>query len=178
MKAAITVELNGSTFALDEGAFVALRSYLERAAARLKGHPDQAEVLAGLERSIAAKLARGPGAHGALLDATTMSAALKEVGRVEGPELGVPDPGPSASGYGRRPRRLYRLRDGQQIAGVCTGLSAFSEVDVGMIRFIFILATLFSGGLLLVGYVILMFVMPLARTDAEITEARGGLPAS
>jgi hypothetical protein len=40
-----------------------------------------------------------------------------------------------------------------------------------------LLGALFSGGVLLVGYVAMMFVMPLARTEAEIAEARGGLPA-
>jgi phage shock protein C len=210
MKAAVTIELDGSTFVLDEGAFHALRSYLDRAAARLANHPDKAEVLAGLEGSIAEKLGEGPAAQGVPLDRDEMLAALKLVGRVDGPELGEsgaaasrnsarPEasagPRPSA-GFGAargssgpaaavdprgprnpRQRRLYRLKEGQQIAGVCMGLSAFSEVDVGMIRFLFLIGALFSGGVLLVGYVVLMFVMPLARTEAEIAEARGGLPA-
>ena len=206
MKAAITVELDGSTFVLDQGAYDALRSYLDRAAARLGNHPDRNDVLAGLEHSIAAKLARGPAAEGAPVDEDEMRAALKEVGRVDGPELGGAGPAPnraagatdrgargpetgptreSAAGpsFGRaeagpRKRRLYRLRDGQHIAGVCAGLAAFSEVDVGMIRFLFLIGTMFSGGVLLLGYVVLMFVMPLARTEAEVAEAHGGLPAS
>ena len=207
MKAAITVELDGSTFVLDQGAYDALRSYLDRAAARLGNHPDRADVLAGLERSIAAKLARGPAGEGAPLDEGEMRAALKEVGRVDGPELGGAEPasgratGPKnraarwtgAAARGRNPRpglrsdaptprprkrRLYRLRDGQHIAGVCAGLAAFSEVDVGLIRFLFLIGTMFSGGVLLVGYVVLMFVMPIARTEAEVAEAHGGLPAS
>jgi len=206
MKAAITVELDGSTFVLDQGAYDALRSYLDRAAARLGNHPDRNDVLAGLEHSIAAKLAQGPAAEGAPLDEGEMRAALKEVGRVDGPELGGAEPasngaagardrgarGPetgrtreSAAGpsFGRaeagpRKRRLYRLRDGQHIAGVCAGLAAFSEVDVGLIRFLFLIGTMFSGGMLLLGYVVLMFVMPIARTEAEVAEAHGGLPAS
>jgi phage shock protein PspC (stress-responsive transcriptional regulator) len=239
MKAAITVELDGATFVLDEGAYQALRSYLDRGAARLRNHPDRAEVIAGLERSIGAELARGPGAQGMSLDHAEMLAALKEVGRVDGPELGEPgaspaaapagagfgtgfaagfgagpgpgpgpgrapasgpganvgaragadrgpgrgpgsgpDPGRTATGARPRTRRLYRLREGQHIAGVCAGLAAFSEVDVGIIRFLFLLGALFSGGMLLLVYVVLMFVMPVARTEAEVAEARGGLPAS
>jgi phage shock protein C len=215
MKAAVTVELDGATFVLDEGAFHALRSYLDRAAARLANHPDKAEVLAGLESSIAEKLGEGPAAQGAPLDRDEMLAGLKLVGRVDGPELAesgaepkrsaehgasagarsasrgagfgagpsscrpAGSTGPSGAHASARPRarRLYRLREGQQIAGVCTGLSAFSEIDVGMIRLLFLLGALFSGGVLLVGYVAMMFVMPLARTEAEIAEARGGLPA-
>ncbi len=249
MKAAVTVELDGVTFVLDEGAFLAVRSYLDRAAARLAKHPDRVEVLAGLEGSIAEKLGQGPAAQGVPVDRDEMVAALALVGRVDGPELaeggpeapserastgpegsskagafaGVgpertegfgagrsapgadararpssrrgpgPRPGlgagpePSAAPGGpsdswaharpRAPRRLYRLKEGQQVAGVCKGLSAFSEVDVSLIRVLFLLGLFFSGGVLLAGYVVLMFVMPLARTEHEIAAARGGLPA-
>jgi phage shock protein PspC (stress-responsive transcriptional regulator) len=256
MKAAVTVELDGATFVLDEGAFHALRSYLDRAAARLARHPDRVEVLAGLEGSIAEKLGEGPAGQGVPVDRDDMVAALALVGRVDGPELAEggaeassesaagsaassnadasakagasagfgsefgagfgagrggaaagararpgagpePDPRPAprarpgprsgaaagraadwrAYARARSPRRLYRLRNGQQVAGVCKGLSAFSEIDVGMIRFLFLLGIVFSGGALLLGYVVLMFAMPLARTEAEIAEARGGLPA-
>ena len=71
-------------------------------------------------------------------------------------------------------RRLYRLREGQQIAGVCAGLAAFAEVDVGIVRLIFILGAVFSGGVVAVAYVVLMFVMPIAHTEPEIADARGG----
>jgi phage shock protein C len=204
MKAAVTVELDGSTFVLDAGAYQALLSYLDRASARLANHPDRDDVLLGLERSIAAKLARGPAAEGMPLDEGEMRAALREVGRVDGPELGADDAdvraassrggasgavaapragaagatgstGASAGGPGSaRVRRLYRLKEGQQIAGVCAGLAAFAEIDVSLIRVLFLIGALFSGGVLLVGYVVLAFLMPIARTEVEIAEARGG----
>jgi phage shock protein C len=178
MKTAISVELDGSTFALDERAYQALRSYLERAGVRLGAHPDRADVLAGLERSIAAKLKqRAAEQGGAALDEAAMLAALKEVGRVDGPALDDSAASGSAGGHGeRRTRRLYRLREGQQFAGVCTGLAAYADVDVGVIRLIFILATVFSGGMLALVYVLLVFVMPIAPTDVENAGTHGGTP--
>jgi phage shock protein PspC (stress-responsive transcriptional regulator) len=176
MKSAISVELDGATFALDERAFAALRSYLERAGARLGAHPDRAEVVAGLERSIASKL-RQRAQSAATIDETAMLAALKDVGRVDGPALDDSATRDSLRDDGeRRARKLYRLREGQQFAGVCTGLAAFAAVDVGVIRLIVILATVFSGGMLALVYVLLVFVMPIAHTDAEIAEAHGGFP--
>ena len=44
-----------------------------------------------------------------------------------------------------------------------------------MIRLIFIPAGVFSGGVAILVYVILAFVMPIALTDDEITEAHGGM---
>jgi len=177
MNTTITVELGGKRFTLDEPAYRALRSYLDRASARLGGHPDRLEVVAGLERSIAAKLERRAPAGG-VCDEAVLAAALGEVGRVDGPDLGRPEddePGLSTASYDTRPRtrRLYRLRDGK-IAGVCAGLAAFAEIDVGIVRLLFIIAALFSFGLLLAVYVVLMFVLPVAHTDEEIAAAHGG----
>jgi phage shock protein PspC (stress-responsive transcriptional regulator) len=174
MKAAISIELDGTTFALDEGAFLALRSYLDRAAARLGRHPDRDDVIAGLERSIAAKLAHRARPKQGAIDRAAMIAALKDVGRVDGPSLDETAASASAPFGHFASRRLYRLRDGQQIAGVCAGLAAFAEVDVGIVRLIFILGAVCSGGVLAAVYVLLMFVMPIAHTEAEIADARGG----
>ena len=174
MKAAISIELDGTSFALDEGAFLALRSYLDRAAGRLGRHPDRDEVLAGLERSIAAKLANRASSKEGAIDRVAMIDALKEVGRVDGPSLDETAASASAPFGHFASRRLYRLREGQQIAGVCAGLAAFAEVDVGIVRLIFILGAVFSGGVLAAAYVILMFVMPIAHTEPEIADARGG----
>ena len=159
-------------------------------------------MLAGLEHSIAAKLARGPAAEArrsTKIDArgpegsgplrrsgarrrraaTNRAAGARDRG-ARGPETGPTWESAAGPSFGHaeagpRKRRLYRLRDGQHIAGVCAGLAAFSEVDVGLIRFLFLIGTMFSGGMLLLGYVVLMFVMPIARTEAEVAEAHGGL---
>jgi phage shock protein PspC (stress-responsive transcriptional regulator) len=175
MNTTITIELGGKRFTLDERAYDALRGYLDRAAARLGNHPDRAEALAGLERSIAAKLERRT-PDGGVCDEATLAVALKEVGRVEGPDLGEPEgtPEPQATGEPWRTRRLYRLRDDQKIAGVCAGLAAFAEIDANIVRLLFVVGAFFSFGLLLAAYIVLMFVMPIAHTDDEIAAAHGG----
>lgn len=173
MKSAISVELDGTLFTCDERAHAALRSYLDRAGERLGAHPDRADVVAGLERSIAAKLReRAQGA--ATIDEAAMLGALKAVGRVDGPALH--DSAASADGaYGeRRTRKLYRLREGSWFAGVCMGIAAYFGVDAVVVRLVFILTAIFSGGIAIFVYLVLMFVMPIALSDAETGEARGG----
>ena len=173
MRTSITVDLDGVSFALEESAWHALRSYLDRAAARLGNHPDKVEVLAGLERSIAAKLARGVGDRAVPVSGPEMAAALRDVGRVDGPQLGPSTESSPPNSDWQHPRRLYRLVEGQQIAGVCMGLAAFADIDVGLVRLIFILLAVFSGGVAVLGYVIMMFLIPVARTPEEVAAARG-----
>jgi len=200
MKTAITVELGDAAYSLAEDAFLALHAYLDRAAERLGEHPDRSEVLAGLERSIGAKLARD-GARSTPFSAAEMAAALKEVGKVDGPRLGPareagPEPAPHDTpelrdvslelrddGRGfrhddawARPRRLYRLDDDKKIAGVCAGLAAYANVDVGLVRAIVIIAAIFTGFFIIVAaYVALMLIVPVARTSTEIAAAHGAL---
>ena len=42
-------------------------------------------------------------------------------------------------------KRLYRIRDGRIVAGVCAGLAAYFGVDPTLVRLAFGLLTLFGG---------------------------------
>jgi phage shock protein C len=56
-------------------------------------------------------------------------------------------------------KRLYRLRDGRVVAGVCAGLAAYLGVDPTLVRLAFALLTIFGGaGVLL--YLCAWIVMP------------------
>ncbi len=58
-----------------------------------------------------------------------------------------------------QPRRLTRVREGKMLAGVCTGLARYLDVDPVLIRLGFVAATVLSGvGLVL--YVACWVVMP------------------
>ncbi len=72
---------------------------------------------------------------------------------------GTADPAPT------RTRRLLRITQGQQMAGVCTGLAAYAEVRVDWVRTFFVLATVFSAGLFGLVYVALVFIMPVAHAS-------------
>jgi phage shock protein PspC (stress-responsive transcriptional regulator) len=56
-------------------------------------------------------------------------------------------------------RKLYRDEYHRKIAGVCAGLAEYFNVDVAIVRVIFVLALIFHGGGLLV-YIIFWIVLP------------------
>jgi phage shock protein C len=59
------------------------------------------------------------------------------------------------------PRRLYRSRD-RMLAGVAGGMAEYLDIDPTVSRILWILVTIFSGGLALIAYVILALVIPQA----------------
>jgi len=56
-------------------------------------------------------------------------------------------------------KRLVRPREGRKIAGVCLGVSEYFDLDVSLIRLVWVLAVVF-GGTGLLAYIIAWIVMP------------------
>ena len=70
-------------------------------------------------------------------------------------------------------KRLYRLKDGRVVAGVCAGLAASVGIDVTLIRLGFALLTVFGGlGVLL--YLGLWIVVPDETDGVSIGESFAG----
>ena len=73
-------------------------------------------------------------------------------------------------------RKFYRDVDSKRIAGVCSGLALYLNIDVTLVRIIFLVALICgSAGLWI--YIVLWIVAPEARTAAEKCELRG-IPAT
>ena len=62
-------------------------------------------------------------------------------------------------------KKLYRLPASGKVAGVCAGLAEYFEMDVTLLRIIFVVFALASGGFGVLVYLILAIAMPV--TDAK-----------
>lgn len=147
-------------FKLDEEAYDHLARYLDRAAAGLQDDPDHEEVIGDLERSIGDKLVARLGSEDRVVSAGDIDAVLEAVGAVETGDDGPPEPRPAPP----RQRRLRRIREGQQLAGVCNGLADYAELRVDWVRTFFVLGTLVTAGLFGLVYVALAFILPVDAT--------------
>lgn len=181
MNRVVTINLNGNAYQLDEGAFDALRAYLDRAEARLASNPDRAEIIADLEQAIAEKCNHHLGPNKNVVSAAEIAQVLVEMGPVETPadEGAAPDAAEAggasvAAGAdtGVR-RRLYRIREGAMISGVCNGLAAFFSIDVTVMRIIFVALAVLTSGAWIIAYVVMIFVIPRADTGEEHAAAHG-----
>jgi phage shock protein C len=57
-------------------------------------------------------------------------------------------------------KKLYRSRTNRMISGVCGGLGEYANVDPTLIRLLFAAGAVFSGGALLLVYLVMIFVVP------------------
>jgi phage shock protein PspC (stress-responsive transcriptional regulator) len=181
MNTVIIVNLNGNAFHLEEPGYHSLRDYLERAQAQLKDNPDRTEIMADLEQAIADKCAHFLLPHKNVLSAAEIDDVLRQMGPVqtdsEQPsQNSAANDQPRAQASGRdpaAPKRLYQIREGAMLSGVCTGIAAYFNVDVTIVRIVFVLLTLLTGGLWILAYIVMMLVIPFANTGEEHAAATG-----
>ncbi len=182
MNTVIIINLNGNAFHLEEPGFASLRAYLERAQAQLKDNPDKTEIMADLEQAIADKCAHFLRPHKNVIAAAEIDEVLKEMGPVQsdsGADAGATASTPpneeakSSGAAASAPKRLYQIREGAMLSGVCTGLAAYLNVDVTIVRIAFVLLTLLTTGVWILVYLGMMLVVPFANTGEEHAAAAG-----
>jgi phage shock protein PspC (stress-responsive transcriptional regulator) len=181
MEKVVTINLGGNPYQLDEPAYAALRAYLESAAHALRNNPDKDEIVADLESAIAQKADGYLGPGKSVVGEADMARILSEMGAIEDeggedgaapagdPKEDVASSAGASQSHGRR--KLYRLPDGAMIAGVCNGLGAYFSLDPAIVRLLFIIAAIVTQGVAIIGYVVLMFVMPAPVTPEEWAKA-------
>ncbi|HWY31829.1 MAG TPA: PspC domain-containing protein [Candidatus Acidoferrum sp.] len=188
MNKVITINLGGNAYQLEEGGYDALRVYLETATARLAGNPDRDEILSDIERAIADKFRALLARQKTVVEAKEVAAILADMGPIEADSDAAKEAsssapgGAGAAGESRSsagsipPRRLYRIREGAMLAGVCNGFAAYVNVDPTLVRLGFVFLTMFWGTGLLV-YIVLAIVIPEAVSPEE-KAAASGMPST
>jgi phage shock protein PspC (stress-responsive transcriptional regulator) len=184
MQKVVGINLNGNAYQLEEPGYEALRVYLERAENRLRTNPDRAEIMADLEQAIAEKCGRYLGPNKTVVTAAEIETLIAEMGPVESPEASAEGGDPSANAgaaadEGRRDapkdtrRRLYQIREGAMLSGVCNGLAAFLDIDVTVVRLLFVIITFATFGAWILAYIVMAIFIPYADTAEDRAAAYG-----
>ena len=182
MQKVITINLNGNAYQLDEQGYEVLRVYLADAHARLATNPDRSEILRDIEQAVAEKCMRVLGPGKTVVTTAETEQILREIGPVDsGNGASQSSGGPVEPGDGATAaRRLYQIREGGMISGVCNGLAAHFNLDPTIVRVAFVLAGVIEMAItrdppvMTVGtYVLLMMVVPYAKTSEELAAAQG-----
>ncbi len=182
MNKVIIINLNGNAYQLEENGYEALRAYLDSAARRLEGNPDRDEIIADIEQAIADKFRALMGASKTVVATREVEGVIAEMGPVEDASdtpaavpkgaAEAPRPAPGADAGPGPAKRLYRINDGAMLAGVCNGIAAYMNIDVTIVRIVFVALTLaYGAGALL--YIMMAILIPSAVTSAERAAASG-----
>ena len=176
MKTVTTIHLNGRAYQVEDEAHKALAAYLERAATSLAENPDKDEIMADFETAIAEKFAKYLTPTKNVITHAEIEKIIEEMGPVGGAnESAEGEPTAKADGANEKdhPKRLYRVSEGRMIAGVCTGIAAYFNIDVVIVRVIFVIVGIVSHGAAFVAYIFLMLVMPKASESEARAHAHG-----
>lgn len=72
------------------------------------------------------------------------------------------------TGGGKKVKRLYRSRQDSMIAGICGGIGEYMEIDPVIIRLLWLLATILSFGIGVIGYLVAWIIIPREGTSDTI----------
>lgn len=169
-----SINLNGKAYQFEQAAYEALHEYLTKAQTKLADDPDKDEVLQDFEQAIAEKCDQVLTAHKNVVTAAEINIIIESMGPVETPE---------AASDGRAkthrvtteqaPKRLYTLKEGAVIGGVCNGLATYLNIDVTIMRIIFAVLAFATSGFWILVYFIMMVIVPEAKTPEQKAELRG-----
>ena len=171
MKKTLNIGIGGKSFIIDEDAHARLQRYLETFRSRLT-EEQGSEVMDDIEARIAELLLSNLGSG-------QQSVSLALVNRITA-QLGMPDGKPEFDELNENKeektmnpvKKLYLDVESRKIGGVCSGLAAYFDIDVTIIRVIF-LALLLCGSFGFWLYLIIWIVAPKAVTPAQKCELRG-----
>lgn len=180
MQKVVGINLNGRAYHVEDAGYAALVAYLDRAGSQLAGNPDRDEILADLEQAIAEKCDRLLGPHKTVVAAAEIDRILTEMGPVDAGDEKAAAAGSGTAGgtqsdtkAAARSKRLYRIREGAMVGGLCAGVAAYLDVDVTAVRVALVALAVLTKGAMLIVYGFLMFVIPYAETSEDHAAAHG-----
>ena len=175
MKRVIDINIGGINFATDEDAYVMLKSYLTRFEATIGDPGDVKEVMEDIEYRIAEIFQREIKTYNQVVDEKMVRNVIELLGDVEDPYSDKRE-----TAYETDPsfiheitkKRLYRDVDNKRIAGVCSGISAYFNIDVTLVRVLFLVGLLGYSATFWV-YIVLWIAAPKALTISQKLKMRG-----
>ena len=158
MKETVNVNIGSVAFTLDDDAYRTLKHYLKRIENRLPA--TDKETLDDIEHRVAELLSEKLYSPQQVVTLAEVESAMQQIGdpdtfgkaREADSEMEQEKAQPSV-------KRLYRPRVNRSIAGVCSGIADYFDLDVTLIRLVTFLM-IFLGSLSIWIYVILWIVIP------------------
>lgn len=191
MKEVKKCSISGIAFTLDDDAYTLLEEYLQSLRTAYADTLDGDEIVADIEARIA-ELILSRQENTRVVEAPLLREILSQMGTAETISSESESDADGLHHEPRIPRRLYRDTDNARLGGVCAGLGRYFDIDTAWVRLSFFAPLLmlvltiplrithglapFLGnlfGLFVLGYFIMWFVVPAARSARQKLEMEG-----
>ena len=175
MKKTINAGIGKRSFVIDEDAYARLDSFLNHFRARINS-TDKKEVMEDLEERIAELFTAETSGGATVVDLNLVNKVIAEIGMPDGTdEFASSATASSSAEEAKGPKKLFRNPDDKVLGGVCSGIAAYFDTDVVLIRVLFV-ALLICASAGFWAYLIFWIVTPLAKTAADRCAMRGLAP--
>ncbi len=182
MNKTVSANISGFVFNIEENAYDQLRQYLKSIRSKFNDEEEREEIMADIEARIAELFQERISLNKEVILETDISDIIEILGQPADFSTEDETISDSTNNYEKQKtgadvnesirRKLFRDKDDAILGGVCSGLSYYFNVDVFIIRLLFVVLFITAGsGVLL--YIILLIILPEAKTTADILQMKG-----
>lgn len=176
MKKTLSIHLGRQLFTIEEDAYELLKDYLKKLELSFAEEEGSREIMEDIEMRCAELLqARLADNHSLVVSILDIRAIIASLGEPEMISEETDTRQNSENKYKEqenvRGRRLFRDMENATLGGVCSGISAYVNVDPVVIRILFVISLFLGFGFPL--YIILWIVIPDAKTPSDRLQLHG-----
>jgi len=172
MNKTINVNLANMFFHIDEDAYRKLHSYLEAIKHSLNNGPGSEEIISDIEGRIAELFQEKIKDEQQVVTKSDVDSIISVMGQPEDYRVDEEMFEDELKGK-KKSKKLYRDIENKYIGGISAGMAHYLGVNPWWVRLLWIVLTLatFSGFILI--YILLLFLIPQAKTTAQKLDMRG-----
>lgn len=175
MKKVIDITIGKVVFTIEDDAYARLEAYLKSFEASLPNDKEREEVMEDIELRIAELFQKESKFDRQVIDLKIVESVIACLGEVENNEsekITKNSQSNTQNKMNTTAKKLYRNPDDKKVAGVCSGIAAYFDLDPTVIRLLLVIFVL-CGGSGILAYIILWVIMGEADTVAKKLEMRG-----
>lgn len=176
MKKTLNINIGNSIIHIEEDAYEMLTVYLNEVKQHFANNADDFEIVTDIENRVAEMFGEMlTEQQKQVVSIFDVQSVIKQMGSVKDFESSEEA---SSVDYNIKSqplnpiKKLYRDTDNAMIAGICSGLAHYLDIDIRWVRLIAFF-TIFLGGSGILAYIILWIMIPKAETKTEKMNMRG-----
>lgn len=173
MKKTLNINIGNSIILIEEDAYEMLTAYLNEVKFHFSKNADHFEIVTDIENRIAEMFREMLAVQQKqVIQILDVESVIAQMGSVKDFESADEDESASIYETQNGVKKLYRDTDEAYIAGVCSGLSHYANLDVKWFRVIFLISAFIGGSGILV-YLIMWILVPRAVTRSQKMYMKG-----